>query len=208
MSSSFQQGVDPIARLVQVLTRLPGVGEKTATRLAFFIIKSGEEYARNMAEALLDVGTQIRLCGLCQNFTGTDMCRICENPRRHREVICVVENVNDLIAIERSKEFEGRYHVLHGAISPLEGIGPDEIKLKELFSRLQSEEECHTKEIIIATNPSVDGEATALYIARMLTPLGIKVSRIASGMPIGGDFEYADPATISKALSGRHELSA
>jgi recombination protein RecR len=208
MNSIDQNGVDPIARLVQVLTRLPGIGEKTATRLAFFIIKSGEEYARNMADALIDVGTQIQLCNLCQNFSGSALCRICANPRRQRDVICVVENVNDLIAIERSKEFAGRYHVLHGAISPLEGIGPDEIKLKELFTRLQGGEESFTKEIIIATNPSVDGEATALYIARMLIPLGIKVSRIASGMPIGGDFEYADPATISKALSGRHVLSA
>ena len=206
METPFNQGVDPIARLVQVLTRLPGIGEKTATRLAFFIIKSGEEYARSMSDALLEVGTHIRLCSICQNFTSSEICSICSDARRLQEVICVVENVSDLMAIERSKEFRGRYHVLHGAISPLEGIGPDEIKLKELLARLQTEDEKGTTEIIIATNPSVDGEATALYIARVLTPIGIRVSRIASGMPIGGDFEYADPATISKALSGRHAL--
>jgi len=208
MTSPQAQGVDPIARLVQVLMRLPGIGEKTATRLAFFIIKSGPEYTKSMADALLEVGTQISLCKVCQNFTNQSVCKICSDTRRITETICVVENVSDLIAIERSKEFRGRYHVLHGAISPLEGIGPDEIKLKELLARLQTEEERDTSEVIIATNPSVDGEATALYLARVLTPLGIKVSRIASGMPIGGDFEYADPATISKAFSGRHQLSA
>lgn len=194
---------DPIARLVQALTRLPGIGEKTATRLAFFVIKAGEEYAKDLASALVDATTKVTFCSVCQNFTEGDKCRICLDPRRDVRTICVVETVADLMAIERCNEYRGSYHVLHGAIAPLDGVGPDQIKLRELLSRLQTEDGAAVSEVIVATNPSVDGEATALYLQRTLSPLGITVSRIASGMPIGGDFEYADPATISRALAGR-----
>lgn len=197
---------DPIAKLVQSLSRLPGIGEKTATRLAFFIIRSGEAYASELAGAVLDAARNIRFCARCMNFTDAELCAICADPRRDGRVICVVETVPDLHAIERSNEYRGRYHVLHGAIAPLDGIGPDQIKLRELLARLSTEEERGVEEIIVATNPSVDGEATALYLLKVLAPLGVRVTRIASGMPIGGDFEYADPATISRALSGRHEM--
>ena len=203
MDAQPRNGADPIARLVQVLGKLPGIGEKTATRLAFFVIKQSESYARELADALVDATTKIRFCARCQNFTQTEVCALCSDMRRDDGILCVVENVSDLYAIERSNEFRGRYHVLHGAIAPLDGIGPEQIKLKELLQRLATAEAAEVREVIVATNPSVDGEATALYLLRVLGPLGIKVSRIASGMPIGGDFEYADPATISRALSGR-----
>lgn len=195
--------VDPLARLIQALGRLPGIGDKTATRLAFFVLRRGPELARELSEALLEATERVRLCERCMNFTDAATCPICEDPRRDLRVLCVVESVQDLRAIERSQEFHGRYHVLHGAISPLEGVGPDDLKLKELLATVQAGE---VEELIVATNPSVEGEATALYIQRMFKSLGLKVSRIASGLPIGGDFEYADPATISQALAGRREM--
>ncbi len=201
-----RSGPDPILRLVQVLGRLPGIGEKTATRLAFFILRTGLGYAEELAQAVLDAARKVRFCSRCMNLTDEEFCSICRDARREIGVICVVETVPDLRAIERSHEFRGRYHVLHGAIAPLEGVGPDQIKLRELLLRLSTPEESGVKEIIIATNPSVDGEATALYLKRMLAPLGIRTTRIASGMPIGGDFEYADPATISQALAGRRDI--
>lgn len=205
--SGSGRGPDPILRLIQVLGRLPGVGEKTATRLAFFILKSGTDYAEQLSRAVLEATQRTRLCSRCMNLTDEALCAICRDPRRDSGVICVVENVPDLRAIERSHEFKGRYHVLHGAIAPLEGVGPDQIKLRELLLRLSTPEESGVKEIIIATNPSVDGEATALYLKRMLGPLGLRTTRIASGMPIGGDFEYADPATISQAFAGRRDMA-
>ena len=197
--------VDPIARLVQALGRLPGVGEKTATRLAFFVLKRGEEYARELAEALVEATAKVRHCQRCQNLTDEPVCALCADARRDAAVVCVVEQVQDLRAIERSREFRGLYHVLHGAIAPLEGVGPEDLKVKELLERL-SEPGCPVAEVILATNPSVEGEATALYLQRMLAPMGFRVSRIASGLPIGSDLEYADAATIAQALSGRRSL--
>ena len=204
MSGPADRRVDPIARLVQAFGRLPGVGEKTATRLAFHVIRQGDAFARDLAEALVEATTRVGLCGQCMNLTDGDRCSVCLDPRRDSRVICVVETVQDLRAIERSHEFRGLYHVLHGALAPLEGIGPEDIKVRELLVRLEKVE--GTEEVIVATNPSVEGEATALYLKRMLSALGLKVTRIASGMPIGGDFEYADPATISQALAGRRVM--
>lgn len=197
--------VDPIARLVQALGRFPGIGEKTATRLAFFVLRQGSGFARDLAEALVEATDKVRHCDRCQNLTDGPLCPICEDGRRDPAVLCVVEQVQDLRAIERSREFKGRYHVLHGAIAPLDGVGPDDLKIKELFARL-SEEGPELTEVILATNPSVEGEATALYLQRMLQPMGYRVSRIASGLPIGSDLEYADAATIAQALMGRRAL--
>jgi recombination protein RecR len=208
VNAEFEQptGPDPIARLVQLLSRLPGIGEKTATRLAFYILKSDPEYARELGAAIVDAVTRTRLCARCLNFTDRERCSICADARRESHVLCVVESVADLRAIERTHEFRGRYHVLHGAIAPLDGVGPDQIKIRELLERLGRPEEQAVKEIIVATNPSVDGEATALYLQRALRPIGLVVTRIASGMPMGGDFEYADPATIARALNGRQRM--
>jgi recombination protein RecR len=205
MSTGDARRADPIARLVQLLGRLPGIGEKSATRLAFFVVRGQPEFARELADALVDATTRVRLCARCQNFTDAERCALCTDPRREPGVLCVVEHVKDLLAIERSHEFRGRYHVLHGAIAPLDNVGPDQIKLRELLVRL-SDEDREVREVIVATSPSVDGEATALYVKRVLEPLGLRVTRIASGMPIGGDFEYADPATISRAFAGRREM--
>lgn len=198
--------VDPIARLIQALSRLPGVGEKSATRMAFYVLRQGPTFAADLAEALLEATQRVALCPRCQNLTDQAECAICADPQRDVRVLCVVENVQDLRAIERSQEFKGRYHVLHGTLAPLEGIGPEGIKVKELLSRLASSDRS-VEELIVATNPSVEGEATALYLQRVLQPMGFTVTRIASGLPIGGDFEYADPATISRALSGRQRMS-
>lgn len=198
-----ERRVDPIAQLIQALSRLPGIGEKTATRLAFHILRQGPERARELATALIQATERTHFCARCMNLTDRDVCAICSDPRRDAGLICVVERVPDLRAIERSQEFRGHYHVLHGAIAPLEGTGPDDLKVKELLARIRAG---GVREVIVATNPSVEGEATALYIQKLITPLGVKVSRIASGMPIGGDFEFADPATISRAISGRREM--
>ena len=197
---------DPIGRLVQLLSRLPGVGEKTATRLAFFILRADRKFTEELAASLLDVATRIRACSRCMDFSEDELCAICSDARRDPSVICVVEQPADLRAIERTREYRGRYHVLHGALAPLDGVGPDQLRVKELLARLS--EERGVSEIIVATNPTVEGEATALYLARVLGPTGLKVSRIASGMPIGGDLEYADPATISSAFAGRRVLSS
>ncbi len=197
--------VDPIARLIQAFSRLPGIGEKSATRLAFFVLRQGAEYARGLAEALLEATEKVGFCERCMNLTDGSLCTLCLDARRDEKTICVVETVQDLRAIQKSNEYRGQFHVLHGTLAPLEGIGPDELKMKELFLRLQAPSS-EVEELIIATNPSVEGEATALYLKKMLAPLGYRVTRIASGLPIGGDFEYADPATISQALAGRREM--
>ncbi len=199
--------VDPIARLIQAFGRLPGVGEKSATRLAFFVLRQGSAFAEDLSQALLDATQRIGLCERCMNLTDQPQCSICLDARRDGTVLCVVETVQDLRAIERSREFQGRYHVLHGALAPLEGVGPEDLKIKELLARLQGID-AGVEELIIATNPSVEGEATALYLQRLIAGAGLKVSRIASGLPIGGDFEYADPATISQALSGRRQMNS
>jgi recombination protein RecR len=195
---------DPIRRLVQELARLPGIGEKTATRLAFHLIRSNRQQIRDLSQALLDATDKIRLCSVCMNMTEADPCSMCTDPRRDTETICVVATPSDLIAIDRGGHFRGRYHVLHGLLSPLEGLGPDDIRLAELVRRLGAEAEPGAvREVIIATSPSVDGEATAMYIARTIKPLGVQVSRIATGLPVGGELEYSDQATIARALAGR-----
>jgi recombination protein RecR len=195
---------DPIRRLVQELARLPGIGEKTATRLAFHLIRSNRQQIRDLAQALLDATDKIRLCSVCMNMTEADPCAMCTDPRREVETICVVATPSDLIAIDRGGHFRGRYHVLHGLLSPLEGVGPDDIRLAELVRRLGgSAGPGSVREVIIATSPSVDGEATAMYIARAIKPLGVQVSRIATGLPVGGELEYSDQATIARALAGR-----
>ena len=192
---------DPIRRLVQQLSRLPGIGEKSATRLAFHLIRGNRQQIQELAQALLDATDKIRLCSVCMTMTEADPCAFCTDPRRDAETICVVASPSDLVAIDRGGHFRGRYHVLHGLLSPLEGIGPDDIRLSELVKRLGGDPP--VREVIIATSPSVDGEATAMYIARTLKPLGVQVSRIATGLPVGGELEYSDQATIARALAGR-----
>ena len=195
---------DPIARLVQLLGKLPGIGEKTATRLAFHVLRSPHAYARDLAEALLAVKERVGLCSVCMNLTEADPCAICRDARRDPSTLCIVAQPTDLIAVERTAGFRGRYHVLHGVLSPLDGVGPEELRLKELLARVAGQPP--VVEAIVATSPNVEGEATALYIARMLKPLGVRVTRIASGVPIGGELEYADGVTISRALEGRREM--
>ena len=190
---------DPIRRLVQELSRLPGIGEKTATRLAFHLVRQNRQHVHDLAQALVDVTDKIRLCSVCMNMTEQDPCVLCSDSQRDGETICVVATPSDLIAIDRGGHFRGRYHVLHGLLSPLEGIGPDDIRVAELIRRLGDS----VREVIIATSPSVDGEATAMYVARTIKPLGVKVSRIATGLPVGGELEYSDQATIARALAGR-----
>ncbi|HEY5938396.1 MAG TPA: recombination mediator RecR [Kofleriaceae bacterium] len=195
---------DPIRRLVQELARLPGIGEKTATRMAFHLIRGNRAQVRDLAQALLDVTDKIRLCSTCMNMTETDPCGMCTDSRREPETICVVATPSDLIAIDRGGHFRGRYHVLHGLLSPLEGIGPDDLRIAELIRRLGTTEgDAGVREVIIATSPSVDGEATAMYLARTIKPLGVAVSRIATGLPVGGELEYSDQATIARAMAGR-----
>ncbi|HET9620143.1 MAG TPA: recombination mediator RecR [Kofleriaceae bacterium] len=206
---------DPIRRLVQELARLPGIGEKTATRLAFHLIRGSRNQIRDLAQALLDATDKIRLCSVCMNMTEADPCVMCTDPRRDGETICVVATPSDLVAIDRGGHFRGKFHVLHGLLSPLEGIGPDDIRLAELVRRLGTPGApggpaapgvAPVREVIIATSPSVDGEATAMYIARTLKPLGVQVSRIATGLPVGGELEYSDQATIARALAGRAQM--
>lgn len=194
---------DPIARLVKELAKLPGIGEKTAQRLAFHILKAGSGYAGDLAAAIAGVVRDVRLCSSCQTLTDRDPCALCADPQRDPRLICVVEGVPDLLAVERTHEFRGRYHVLHGALSPLDGVGPGDLKIRELLVRLET---TPAEEVIVATNPDVEGEATALYLQRLLKPLGVKVTRIAQGVPMGGDLEYADQVTLARALAGRREL--
>jgi recombination protein RecR len=193
----------PIDQLIEALTRLPGIGRKTGARLAFHILRSNLSEAQALARAILDVKEKIHLCSICFNLTDEDPCGICQDEHRNKAVLCVVEGPNDLIAIENTGSFSGRYHVLHGTISPLEGVGPDDIKTKELMDRLHHE---GIKEVILATNPTVEGGATALYLADLIKHLGIKVTRIAYGIPMGGEIEYSDGMTLSKALEGRREV--
>ena len=194
---------DPIARLVKELARLPGIGEKTAQRLAFHILDAGPEFAADLASAITGVVRDVRCCSSCQTLTDRDPCPICADPQRDGRTVCVVEGVPDLVAIERTHEYRGRYHVLHGALSPLDGVGPSDLKVRELLVRL---EQAPVDEVVLATNPDVEGEATALYLTKLLKPLGIKVTRIAQGVPMGGDLEYADQVTLARALAGRREI--
>jgi recombination protein RecR len=198
---------DPIQRLVRELARLPGIGEKTATRLAFHILRRPEGQVRELASALVDVIDKIRTCSVCMNLTEADPCAQCADPRRDPRVVCVVASPADLIAIDRAGEFRGRYHVLHGLLSPLDGIGPDDLRIGELLRRLSAAGDGPAvEEVIVATSASVEGEATAMYLARLIKPLGVRTTRIASGIPVGGELEYADQATIARALSGRAPL--
>ena len=193
----------PIDQLIEALTKLPGIGRKTAARLAFHILRSSLSEAQALARAILDVKEKIRLCSICFNLTDEDPCRICQGEHRNKEILCVVEGPNDLIAIENTGAFDGRYHVLHGTLSPLEGVGPEDIKVRELMERLRREK---IVEVILATNPTVEGGATALYLTDQIRPLGIRVTRIAYGIPMGGEIEYSDGMTLSKALEGRREI--
>ena len=193
----------PLARLVGELEKLPGVGPKSAQRMAFYLLRMPEQDARSLAEAILEVKAKIHFCTECYNFTDQDLCEICRDGRRDRSMICVVAEPRDLIAMEKTNEYKGLYHVLQGVISPQEGIMPDMLRIRELITRLTKED---VKEIIVATNPTVEGEATAFYLARLLKPLGLKVTRIAHGLPAGGDLDYADQATLISALSWRREL--
>ncbi len=192
----------PLARLVGELEKLPGIGPKSAQRLAFHLMRQPEEERRTLSTAMLDV-TQVRFCRICYNYSEGEVCDICDNPRRDHALLCVVAEPRDLIAMEKTDEFKGVYHVLHGVISPLEGVGPDRIKIKELEQRVADGQ---FKEIVIATNPTVEGDTTSMYVAARLKPLGVRVTRIAHGMPVGGDLDYADQATLIQALEYRREL--
>jgi recombination protein RecR len=193
----------PIAKLIDELAKLPGVGTKTAQRLAFHILDLPYNEVEQLASSMINAKKNIKYCSVCCNITDSDVCGICSNPKRDNSIICVVEDAKDVVAMEKTKEFKGLYHVLHGAISPMEGIGPENIRIKELLVRLG---EYDVKELILATNPYIEGEATAMYISRLVKPLGIKVTRIAHGIPVGGDLEYADEVTLMKALEGRREI--
>ena len=194
---------DPIGRIAQELARLPGIGQKSAMRLAYFIASMPEEQVRSLASALWNGRKAIRYCSICGNFSTDDVCDICQNENRHNGQICVVRDPRDVAAIERMRDFKGLYHVLHGTLSPMNGIGPDDIRIKELVSRLSDDS---ITEVILCTNPDIEGEATATYIARLIKPMGVTVSRIARGVPVGSDLEYADEVTLAKAMEGRREM--
>jgi recombination protein RecR len=189
-----------VQELIDELSRLPGVGPKSAQRIAFYLLQSDDDQAKKLAEVLLEVKERVRFCEICGNVSEEDRCNICRDARRNQTMICVVEESKDVQAIERTREYRGLYHVLGGAISPIEGIGPDQLRIKELLGRLSNAE---VVEVIIATDPNMEGEATATYLARMLSPLGLNVTRLASGLPVGGDLEYADEVTLGRAFAGR-----
>lgn len=193
----------PIARLIEEFERLPGIGHKTAQRLAFYVLNQPFERSSVFADAILNAKKNVRYCSICSNLTDIDPCVLCSGSSRDISIICVVQDPKDIIAIEKTHEYKGLYHVLHGAISPMQGTGPDDIKLKELLMRLQDDS---VKEVILATNPNIEGEATAMYIGKLLKPFGIRTTRIAHGIPVGGDLEFADEVTLAKALEGRREL--
>ena len=194
---------EPLARLITELKRLPAIGQKSAQRIAFHILRTGREDAEHLAQAILDVKDKLGLCRICNNITDSELCMYCSDTNRDDRVVCVVEEPHNIIGIETTRQFSGRYHVLHGSLSPLRGIGPESLKLKGLVERIG---EGAVQEVIVATNPTVEGEATAVYLARLLKPLGVKVMRIAMGIPVGSDLEFADEVTISKAMEGRREM--
>lgn len=193
----------PIVRLLEELERLPGIGPKSAQRLAYHILRGDADAAERLAEAIVEVKRKVRFCARCFNFAEDELCEICDDPRRDLSALCVVEEPRDVVAIERTGEFRGTYHVLQGAISPIDGIGPDQLRVRELVSRLG---ESDVTEVIVATDPDIEGETTALYIARLIKPLGIRVTRIASGLPVGGDLEFADEVTLGRALEARRDM--
>ena len=192
-----------IEKLIQSFEKLPSIGNKTAARLAFYILNASEEETNEFVSSIVNAKKNLKYCSKCYNISDTDPCTICGNPKRDQSLICVVEDVRDIIAMERTHEFKGVYHVLHGSISPMNGIGPEDIKIKELLARLMDGQ---VKEVILATNPRVEGEATAMYLSKLIKPLGITATRIAHGIPVGGDLEYTDEITLTKALEGRREL--
>jgi recombination protein RecR len=196
------QSSESLGRLVTLLSRLPGVGRKTAGRLAFHILKMSEDEARDLAEAILAVKEKVGTCSVCGNISETDPCAVCTDESRDRSLICVVEEASDIVALEKAEDFNPLYHVLNGRLSPLDGIGPDDLNIKQLLARLDGS----VKEVVIATNPDVEGEATAMYLKKLISPFGVKVTRIARGLPVGGDLEYADGVTITRALQGRQEI--
>ena len=195
--------VSPLQNLIDEFRKLPGIGNKTAQRLAYHVLNLPEEKAAKFANAIMDAKKKITYCKICQNFADREECSVCSNPARDKGVICVVENPRDVIQMEKTNEFKGTYHVLHGAISPMDNVGPDDIKIKELMSRVTGGE---VREVIMATNPNLEGETTAMYISKLLKPFGVKVTRIAHGVPVGGELEYADEITLAKALQWRIEL--
>lgn len=194
---------EPISKLMDSFMKLPGIGPKTAGRLAFFVLSMKEDTVLDFAKALVDAKRNLRFCSVCGHITDIDPCHICQDTTRDGSLICVVQDPKDVIALEKMRDFKGLYHVLHGAISPMDGVGPEDINVPSLLVRLQNEE---VEELILATNPTIEGEATAMYISRLVKPSGIKTTRIAHGLPVGGDLEYADEVTLSKALEGRREL--
>ena len=203
--------VDSLEKLIEEFSKLPGIGKKTAQRMAFYILKSKKEVTEALAQALLDVKEKVHYCSVCFNITEGDPCSICKDEKRDRSIICVVEEANDVVALEKTNQYKGLFHVLGGVLSPLDGIGPDDLKIKELLLRLKgpkdpASREKQVKEVILATNPNTEGEATAIYLAKLIKPLGIKVTRIARGLPAGGDLEYADQVTLANAIEGRVEF--
>ena len=194
---------EPIAKLIESFCHLPGVGQKTAARLAFHVLRMRDEDINNFASSLVNVKKNLVYCSCCCNIADSDPCSICRDEQRDHSIICVVQEPKDVIAMERMREYRGQYHVLHGALSPMEGIGPEQLKLAELLKRLSDEK---VQEMIIATNPNIEGESTAMYLARLIKPFGIRMTRIAHGLPVGGDLEYADEVTLSKAMEGRRDI--
>ena len=203
MNIDFVPTAQPVSRLIEEFNKLPGIGPKTAQRLTYFLVRMPEKEARALAEAILAVKEKIVFCSVCYNITDSDPCLICRGEGRDKTKICIVEEPLDILALERTREYNGLYHVLHGVISPMDGIGPDDLKIKELLKRVENG---GVEEVILATNPSLEGEATAMYIHRLLAPLGVRVTRLARGLPVGADLEYADEITLTRALEGRQEI--
>jgi recombination protein RecR len=203
MSETVPSTAMPVNRLIEEFSKLPGVGPKSAQRLTYYLLRASAEDAQALAQAILEVKEKIILCSLCQNITDSDPCAICRNDQRDQDSICVVEEPLDILALERTGSYKGLYHVLHGVISPMDGIGPDDLKVRELLARLKTGQ---VREVIMATNPNLEGEATAMYLTRLIAPLGLKVTRLARGLPMGADLEYADNVTLARALEGRQQV--
>lgn len=193
----------PVANLIEELSKLPGIGPKSAQRLAFYLLKTQPDEAKKLAEAIIHLKDKVKFCPICYNVTDEEICEFCRDEKRDDSLICLVEEPCDIVAIEKTGEYKGRYHVLGGVISPIDGVGPEDLRIKELLNRLKDDK---VKEIIIATNPNIEGEATAMYVAKLIRPLGVKLTRLASGLPVGGDLEYADEVTLGSALKGRREI--
>jgi recombination protein RecR len=200
----MQSSVEPVARLVEQFARLPGIGPKTAQRLTFYLLRTSEQVSLELADAIRHMKQAVKFCSVCLNITDVEPCAMCRDDRRDRSMICVVEEPLDIVAIERTRGYKGLYHVLHGALSPVDGIGPEDLKITELLARLRSGE---VQELILATNPNVEGETTAIYLTRLLRPLGVRVTQIARGLPVGGDLEYADEVTLARAMEGRRDMA-